>query len=754
MFRIIGIELLDAEDMLFDYLNQHPNVGGDNRQWMERIKKDRYESVIRVLANDRASMSYVFCHNYTIDDGRAYLREEARNNEDFYKVGDISVNVNAIVGKNGSGKSTILDIMLRLMNNTAYALRGGIDNNGSYELHYAECVFARLYIEKADGTISVIEQRDHNILMYSQQDGHIIWNYNNIVDELSWINKNDVEERIRCQEILEGLFYTVVVNYSAYAFNINDYRSEWIDCDERFLMKEFEGNPLDGGIPVRPADNNEYGFISDEEKCWIGSLFHKNDAYQTPIVINPYRVRGNIDYNKEKQLLNERIFLLLLDNREMVGALLGGKTPYSYIFREEEEFLPNPNYDCLFFSNKVYGALKSIGAFERLNRQEIIDKTRHVANEIINCWEKCLGFRLVQDIAGMHRGQDNDGICALNYIVYKTVKVTNSYSKYRQNFRNDLCNGQNINRLVMNLYCDNTHITLKLRRALTFLIFRHYGTERIVNGNERSNETLLEDFSRIVNQKIEGQQDIIGEIKRQRPMEEAYSAEDFLNLDLVPRGQWTREELLPTPSMDVTLRLDLGDDNYTGFNLLSSGEKQMIYTLGTTIYQLHNLNSAGAGAINYNSVNLIFDEIDLYFHPQYQKGLVKRILEMIGKIRPNHINHINIIFATHSPFILSDIHKNNILYLDYGIDTSLDVDTNPLGANINDILCQSFFLNDGFMGDFIKEKLLDLISYLHGDERQPNGYRWEGREEEFIDSIGDTFLKGRLRELYNENRLR
>ena len=38
MFRIIGIELLDAEDMLFDYLNQHPDVGDDNRQWMERIK--------------------------------------------------------------------------------------------------------------------------------------------------------------------------------------------------------------------------------------------------------------------------------------------------------------------------------------------------------------------------------------------------------------------------------------------------------------------------------------------------------------------------------------------------------------------------------------------------------------------------------------------------------------------------------------------------------------------------------------------
>ena len=225
MFRIIGIELLDAEDMLFDYLNQHPNVGGDNRQWMERFKKERYESVIRTLANDRAQMSYVLCHDFVIYEGQAIHREELHINEDFYKAGDISVNVNAIVGKNGSGKSTFLDIMLRLMNNTAYALRDGIDNNGSYELHYAECVFARLFIENGDGTISVIEQRDHNILMYSQQDGHIIWNFNNISGELRWTDENDIAERIRCQEILGGLFYTVVVNYSAYAFNINDYRS-------------------------------------------------------------------------------------------------------------------------------------------------------------------------------------------------------------------------------------------------------------------------------------------------------------------------------------------------------------------------------------------------------------------------------------------------------------------------------------------------------------------------------------------------
>ena len=506
---------------------------------------------------------------------------------------------------------------------------------------------------------------------------------------------------------------------------------------------------LNGNEIARLVDDEVEGFVSDEQKCWIGSLFHKNDAYQTPIVLNPYRVRGNIDYNKEKALLNERIFLLLLDNREMIGAILGGKTPYSYIFRKEEEYLPKAGVEGLFYSKKVFDALNSINAFELMREQEIIAKTLRLANNIIDCWERCLGFQLVRDRAGLHLGQDDDGISALNYIVYKTVKSTYSYSKYRR-FKDGVKGEQNLDQLVMTLYCDTTHITLKLRRALTYLMFRHYGTERIVNGNERSNETLLEDFGRIIIRLVDEQEEKINELKAVRPVDNLFSAEEYAALGLEPRGAWTREELLPTPSMDVTLRLDIGGGEYTGFNLLSSGEKQMIYTLGTTIYQLHHLNSAGAGAISYSNVNLVFDEIDLYFHPEYQKGLVKRIVRMIGKMELNRVQHVNIIFATHSPFILSDIHKNNILYLDNGRDSSAEVGTNPLGANINDILCQSFFLSDGFMGDYIKDKLLDFIKYLQGEGRQENDYHWEEWDEDFIHAIGDPFLKEKLRELYGE----
>ena len=753
MFRIIGIETIDPGDTLLAFLNNMPNLDDNTSNWMVRFKEDRYDSVVRTLKNDDVRRTYVLHHEYIIHEHKAIRVYQPALHGDFYEKGQAQVSVSAIVGKNGSGKSTLLDLMVRLMNNTAYALKQGIDNNESYDLHFAECVYARLFIENHDGTVIVIEQQDHNIMMYHQEGGQIIWRYNNIDDELRWVENPDLENISHCQTVLGSLFYTVVVNYSAYAFNINDYRSEWIDCDEQYIVDQYRGDNQDAYEGVRLAVNNGNGFVSDEERCWIGSLFHKNDAYQTPIVLNPYRVRGNVDYNKEKALLNERLFLLLLDNREMIGAILGGKVPYSYIFRQEEEYLPKAGVREVFFSKKVYDALNVINAFELLDEQEIIAKAGRIANIILDCWEKCLGFKLVRDRALMHRGEDNDGICALNYIVYKTVKSTDSYSKYR-GMKESLRNEQNIDRLVMTLYCDTTHITLKLRRALTYLIFRHYGTERVIEGNRRSNETLLDDFARTVNQNVATQQAQVDELKEQRPVENPYIAEQFRAMELTPRGPWTREELLPTPSMDVTLRLDLGDGEYTGFNLLSSGEKQMIYTLGTTIYQLHHLNSAGAGAIRYHSANLVFDEIDLYFHPEYQKGLVKRIVEMIGKMELNNIEHVNIIFATHSPFILSDIHKRNILYMKDGIEASDEVNTNPLGANINDILCQSFFLSDGFMGDYIKEKLLDFISYLHGDERQPGCYPWNEREETFIEAVGDPFLKTKLYELYRDKQVR
>ena len=85
---------------------------------------------------------------------------------------------------------------------------------------------------------------------------------------------------------------------------------------------------------------------------------------------------------------------------------------------------------------------------------------------------------------------------------------------------------------------------------------------------------------------------------------------------------------------------------------------------------------------------------------------------------------------------------------------SSSVRVNPLGANINDVLHHSFFLTDGFMGDYVKEKLLDLISYLKQNGEKDNTYNWQGKEERMIDAIGEPFLKERLTEMYLRSKFR
>jgi hypothetical protein len=87
------------------------------------------------------------------------------------------------------------------------------------------------------------------------------------------------------------------------------------------------------------------------------------------------------------------------------------------------------------------------------------------------------------------------------------------------------------------------------------------------------------------------------------------------------------------------------------------------------------------------------------------------------------IKAINIILVTHSPFILSDIPKNNILYIDVDDDTGFSTRLDPLkmksfGANISDLLADSFFIKDGLVGDFAKEKINLVLSWLQEEARK------------------------------------
>lgn len=119
----------------------------------------------------------------------------------------------------------------------------------------------------------------------------------------------------------------------------------------------------------------------------------------------------------------------------------------------------------------------------------------------------------------------------------------------------------------------------------------------------------------------------------------------------------------------------------------------------------------------YKNVNLIFEEIEISFHPDFQRCFVDNLISMIERLGYNRKFMINIILVTHSPFVLSDIPRQNILYLKNGTDVSNEICVNPFAASICDVLHQSFFLENGFIGAFAQKRIDELIEYITGKEK-------------------------------------
>jgi predicted ATP-binding protein involved in virulence len=214
---------------------------------------------------------------------------------------------------------------------------------------------------------------------------------------------------------------------------------------------------------------------------------------------------------------------------------------------------------------------------------------------------------------------------------------------------------------------------------------------------------------------------------------------------------------------------------------LSFGEQQLlyilnqIYTLATT-YHIHRMGEpteeyCDKGEKGFNEQEsfdetemyeaniknfiIFFDEIDIGFHPNWQKKTIQYIIDFLELV-PNKKFHL--IFTTHSPFLLSDIPKENIIFLDkYKKDEDnnqeegnckvVDGLTQTFGANIHTLLSDSFFMKDGLMGEFAKSKINEIIKNLKDKDYSPS----EKEERQVyltIKSIGEPFLKQKLSKMY------
>lgn len=191
------------------------------------------------------------------------------------------------------------------------------------------------------------------------------------------------------------------------------------------------------------------------------------------------------------------------------------------------------------------------------------------------------------------------------------------------------------------------------------------------------------------------------------------------------------------------------------FNNLSHGE-QMIFGQLLNIYFFSN-------SCNEDFI-FLFDEPEIALHPKWQKNYINELNNLLIKIKKNY----HFIITSHSPFFISDIPKENIIFLDkfeeketkkkYAkldikglengncINVSKHIELKTFGANIHTLLSNVFFMSDGLMGEFAKSKINEAIDNLNEKSQSLS----QKQIKSIIDSIGEPFLQIKLEQMYKE----
>ena len=607
--------------MSFKLLAIRP-LKGCSARFLKNLEEDR----IYKFYND---YSFLDENNQEIEGGDKKVSKIECNNtvpEKFYEKSRLNIQISALVGKNGSGKSSLLELL------------------------YASCYVIALDKEILDGKAIDVEGLKVAIFY---NIGNDYYNIEVTSSKVKYCSINDRIKIVNNKTLLSNLFfYSIAVNYSLYGLNEN-----------------VLGN-------------------------WISALFHKNDGYQTPLVINPYRREGNINVNSELHLAQTRLItnILLTDNKEV----LSGKEIDSVYFEldtnknkpEEQDISVKSNYGTF---NKVYNVLYDSNNYYLEEGEE----------------KKIPHFKEL-----------------MNYVLCKVKKISEVYKEYR-----DIApfEGNKVSqKFLEKLADDKSHITLKLRQVLNIIRFN------LLREDNDSKWEKKEDGVLHFELKID---DLIKRIKK------------------VDTSNLKKDELIPIGCYRfiINVKNDTNNnDSVSNINVLSSGEQHLVHTMQSVLYHILNVNSVHnsiSKKTKYKYINIVFDEIELYFHPEYQRRFVFELLERLDSLKKggniDNIKGINILFCTHSPFILSDIPKENVLFL------GDEMDFKTFGANITISLASSFFM-EYLIGEFAKTKITNIIEKLNKISNDKENNNDKENILKTIRLIDEPILRNKLIEMYYE----
>lgn len=114
-------------------------------------------------------------------------------------------------------------------------------------------------------------------------------------------------------------------------------------------------------------------------------------------------------------------------------------------------------------------------------------------------------------------------------------------------------------------------------------------------------------------------------------------------------------------------------------------------------------------------VVVLIDEGEVHMHPQWQKEFVHNLIKVLPIIL--NVPKIQLIFASNSPFLISDLPHYNIVFLDSNKGKTFIRSGQPTSyaANIHELLATSFFM-DVPIGKFAESKIDEILGWLNEDK--------------------------------------
>lgn len=612
-------------------------------------------------------------YNFELDntDKVLYINKNDNYQEDFFSKNN-NLNIKALVGKNGTGKSTILNL-LKHMFITGFVVDCNKQTNwnnifiteedNELIIYISKWIFENVNIFYGEKMIN----EDRSILFYELETKNIKFK---LYDVLS---KTGITNDLRNNNVVIG---PILHNSKSLIYYSNQYDFNWSNFIGNKENKiDYIDISLNNRIYIEPQIKNKYfnyeAHLQNPDDRFVVSYSQKYLNQDIENKVNFLSKIENRDYIQKYFQVPPYIYITL-------DYMSSNKSMF-FLDIERENLLryEKDKSDNFIIENLIYEKLNDNSSIKAITISTFL---KRIIDSYFVDIEKFLFFKLsVEEFKKYERNKFSNGneLKGDDILEYLSLikKVFNNFIR-----ENELIGDVKMIEFkggfekITNLYFSFIQYLINDFFLQEFLEYEPVTINKNVENKDGVMSLIMKEEGII---KIETS---IKNISTMNKLFEEYRKLDTLSEFLV--FDWGA--------------LSLGEENL--FSFLSELERSILKAI-------------------HNNMLILVDEGDLTLHPEWQRKYVSIFIDFLNTKLDS--KKIQIFITTHSPLVMSDLPINNIILLEkntesVGIPNGTQL-KNSFGANIHNLYRYGQFL-DSTTGEFAVKKIEKVLKFINSDE--------------------------------------